>query len=244
MAAESLSIVIPAYNEGPDVGAVVDECRALFEAHGWTGEIVACDDGSRDDTLEVLRERARENPFLRVLSHPVNRGVGETLRTLYREARGDLVCFLPADGQVRPSQVPALLAGLGRFDVVIGHRVRRRDPFWRCWSAAVYNASLRVLFGLRIRDVDSVTLFRRETLEVDAARCRGIVMCAELLLWARARGFRIGEVPVEHQARLRGEQTGGRPGFIFMAMRELVLLRLRLWMERPSTPAARGAHRP
>ena len=176
----------------------------------------------------------QEIPILRVLSHPVNLGVGEALRTLYGNARGALVCFLPADGQVPPSQVPALLAGLAHYDVVIGHRVRRRDPFWRRWSALVYNASLRLLFGLCLCDVDSVTLFRREALEVAAVRSRGIIMCAELLLRARDRGFRIGEVPVEHHPRHLGSQTGGRPHFIFTAMRELILLRLRVWGDSPA----------
>ena len=225
-AGERLSIVVPAYNESASLADVVAQARAVVACWPGGGDVLVCDDGSTDDTASVLARLAGEpGAPLRVVRHPRNLGVGMALRTLYDAADGELVFFVPGDGQVSVDQFPVMAGALDRYDVVVGRRRHRADPFWRRFNAGIYNLVLRVLFRLPLHDVDSVTLFRTGVLRAVRVRSRSVVMCAELLVRARRRGYRVGEVDVAHRPRRSGAQTGGRPGFILRAMAELA----RLW---------------
>lgn len=215
----SLSIVIPAYNESANLPSVIAEAVALDPA-----EILVCDDASTDNTPSVLASLAARHPSLRILRNPQNLGVALTLARLYREARGPLVFFAPGDGQVGAAQVARLLPLLDRADVVVGVRRHRRDPQLRRINARVYNLAVRILLGLNVQDVDSVTLFRKEVLDAVQCRSRGIVRCAELLVRARRLGYRVAEAEVEHRPRVAGRQTGAGVGFIATAAVELARL--------------------
>jgi hypothetical protein len=111
-------------------------------------------------------------------------------------------------------------------DVVVGYRIKRADPPHRLFIAWTYNHLLRVVFGLRVHDVDcAFKLIRREVAEVVDPDAGGAFFSAEFLLRARHLGFTVTEVGVHHYRRVLGKPKGATPAVIFRTIREMLALR-------------------
>lgn len=222
MAGPSVSIIVPACNDALTLRQVVEGAAAHLEGAGVPYEIVVIDDGSRDGTGQVLDELAARNPRVKPHHHPINLGFGRTIRELYGLAAMDLACSLPGDDQFPAGNLDAMLAVMDRCDLVIGWRHPRRDPWRRRLQSGVYNLLLRLLFGWRVRDVNSIKLVRREVLQRVRLDSGSPFVDAELCLRAARLGYRIGEVEVEHRERRHGEASGGRWRTIAETLRDLV----------------------
>ena len=143
----SLSVVIPAYNEGDSVHRVIEKIRDL-RPHA---EIIVVDDASKDSTAEVAREAGA-----RVIRHPYNKGNGAAVKTGIRAARGDVVLLLDADGQHPPEDIDHVLAGIGEYDLVVGARTRQSETSWvRDLGNGIFNGLASYLAGRRIPDLTS-----------------------------------------------------------------------------------------
>ena len=160
----SISLVIPAYNDETTVGRLVTDSVALLEKVCPDYEIIVTNDGSKDSTLSILNDLASTNPRIRVINHVVNMGYGATIRELYLAGKKDLIGSLPGDYQYAPKELIQMAEGLRNYDFVIGLRVHRNDPWRRKLQSKVYNLTLRVLYGHKHKDVNSIKLFRREIL--------------------------------------------------------------------------------
>ncbi len=215
-----LSVVIPAFQEEGSLEETLTRTFAVLEGLGRSHEVVVCDDGSRDGTPRVLTELNQRHPGLRTLRHPSNQGVGQALKTLYREARGEWVLFLPADGQVAADQIPRMLA---RQDaaVVLGWRHPRRDPLPRRVASWGYNLLVGLLWGLKVRDVDSVVLYRRDVLDI-TFRSRDLCLPVEILVKAVRRGLSWAEIPIEHHPRRAGRAWGANPRVVLRTLVDLL----------------------
>ncbi len=218
----SISVVIPAYNEAATIEAVVQDALETLEEVTPCSEVLVGNDGSTDGTQEILDRLAATHPEVGVIHTYPNRGVARNCLDLYRRARGDLVAFFPGDGQVLPRELRHLLTGRDRFDLVVGYRQRRRDPGHRRLNAWLWNAATRVLFRLPVRDVDSVKLFPGDFVRTVPVESRSPFMETEILIRARQRGLRIGNVVVEHLPRTGGRASGARPRVILTALGEMV----------------------
>ncbi len=142
------SIVIPAYNEGETISAVVEAAR---KAIGADGEILVIDDGSTDDTAGLARAAGA-----RVIRHPYNIGNGASVKTGIREARGEVLILLDGDGQHRPDDIPRFLEKIGDYDMVIGARAWRSHASFLRWGAnTLFNLFARYLTGMKIADMTS-----------------------------------------------------------------------------------------
>jgi glycosyltransferase involved in cell wall biosynthesis len=240
-----LSYFFPAHNEEANLADLVAE--ALVELPGLADEfeIIVVNDGSRDRTAQIADELAAAHPgVVRAVHHPTNLGYGAALRTGFRTARHDLVCFTDGDRQFRVGDLGRLTARLAAGDspdVVVGYRIKRADPVVRTVYARAYRLANRIFYGLRVRDVDcACKLFRREALGGIRVESGGAFFSAELLIKLRRRGRRVVEVGVPHYPRTAGSPTGARPSVIFRAVKDFWGLRLRLWAG-PDAALARGA---
>lgn len=200
-------------------------------------EVVIVDDGSTDRTPELADALAAAHPEVRVV-HQENRGYGGALRTGFASSRGRLISFSDGDLQFDLTEMGRLLARLDDpaarpVDVVIGYRIKRRDPAHRIFIAKTYNAIVSVLFGLRVRDIDcAMKLFRREVFDGLRLDADSPFLSAELLIKLRARGERIAQVGVNHYPRTAGTNTGASFRKILRTFRDIGRLRVALWLHR------------
>jgi glycosyltransferase involved in cell wall biosynthesis len=220
-----LSVIAPCYNEAANLPELVERVRLLFARRELAGELILVDDGSRDGSAALLEARRRADPRARVITHPANRGYGAALRSGLRAARGDLVFFSDADLQFDLAELEALLALAAQCDVVAGYRAPRRDPWPRRALAFGWGSCVRLLFDLPVRDIDcAFKVFHRRVLEAIPIASIGAFVNTEILVRAQSLGFRIQQVPVSHQPRRHGRQSGARPRVILRALLELATL--------------------
>ncbi|MEE9615958.1 MAG: glycosyltransferase family 2 protein [Anaerolineae bacterium] len=228
----SLSVVLPAYNEEANVERAVEGVSSVAQQLGIDYEIILVNDGSTDRTGEIARELMQRVPSFRLVEHYPNRGYGGSLRAGFAAATGDLIAFVPADNQFDFGEISRLLERLDEADIVSGYRAERQDTFIRKLNGFGWNMLVRLLFGYLCRDIDcGFKLFRREVLERVTIASDGAMIDTEFLAGARARGFRIAEVPVTHLPRVAGEPTGANLKVIAKAFRDLVRFRQRLSRE-------------
>lgn len=233
---KGLSIVVPAYNEEPNVAGTVREIAKVAPRLSMDYEILVVNDGSRDRTGEIVRELMQEIPHSRLLEHYPNRGYGGALKAGFASASYDLIAFVPADGQFLFAEIDLFLSLIASADIVCGYRARRQDNLLRRLNGWGWNSAVRLLFGYLARDIDcGFKLLRREVLDRVPLPSDGAMIDTELLAGARARGFRIADVPVTHLPRVAGEATGANPRVILRAFRELLDFRLELSRELRAT---------
>lgn len=237
-----LSFFFPAYNEEGTVEAVVREGLAVLPRFSDDLEVIVIDDGSTDRTGEMADGLAAADPRVRVVHHRPNRGYGGAIRSGISSATKPYVFYTDGDRQFDLDDLERLLPLLDRADAAIGYRARRADPPRRLFIAWVYNGLIRVLFAAPFRDVDcAFKLFRRAVFErvpLSRVRSNGAFFSPELLLVLRAAGVRIEQVAVRHFPRAAGEEKGATPRVVMRAIRDLLLLRLRLWLTPRSQRAA------
>jgi len=187
---------------------LVREVREALSGTSLAYEVIAVDDGSVDDTFEVLARLRGEDPRLKVIRFSRNFGQTAALAAGFAHATGGVIVSLDGDLQNDPADIPRLLAKLEQgYDLVTGWKRRRRDPLRRVLASKLFNASARLLSNLRLRDLNSgFKIMRREV-------AHEIPLYGELHrfmpLLAHWRGFRVGEVAVEHRVRPYGKSKYG-----------------------------------
>ncbi len=202
-----LSLFFPAYNDSGTIASMV--VSALLAARALTPdhEVIVVNDGSRDNTPQILDELARMYPQVRIVHHVKNRGYGGALRSGFAAATKEYVFYTDGDAQYDPSEVALLWQRLGPdVDLVNGYKISRSDPLHRIVIGRLYHHTVKLLFGLRVRDVDCDfrlmrrSIFDRVTLTKDSG-----VICLEMMKKITDAGFRIAEVPVHHFHRAYGK---------------------------------------
>jgi len=225
----SLSVLFPAYNDAPSLPDLIRRTFAVLEQHVADYEVIVVNDGSHDQTGEVLEDlQRRHGPLLRVVTHPQNRGYGGALRSGFAAATKDWVFYTDGDGQYDPGELPALLALAGPgIGLVNGYKLERHDPQHRIWIGNTYNFCARLLFRIRLRDIDcDYRLIRRELLEKLHLRSTSGTICVELVRKLELAGCGVAETGVHHYPRLHGRSQ-------FFRLRSLAvtfLQILRLWL--------------
>jgi glycosyltransferase involved in cell wall biosynthesis len=223
----SLSIFFPAYNEEENIAATIASANRVAKESPYISdyEIIIVDDGSSDRTAPVANELAKNNPRVRVVEHGTNKGYGAALKTGLDAARMEYVFFTDADLQFDIVELQNLLVHLSTYDVVVGYRAPRQDPWMRLLNARGWNILNRLLFGLRVRDIDcAFKIFKRELIQNLTLKSEGAMINAEILIKLKRDGVRIKEVPVSHLPRRAGSPTGAKPSVILRAFREMVTL--------------------
>jgi len=204
---KGLSVFFPAYNDSGTIASLV--ITALTSARKLTSdfEVIVVNDGSADKTAEILDELARTYPEVRVVHHERNRGYGGALRTGFATATRDLVFYTDGDAQYDPSEMELLWRRLDdAVDVVNGYKISRSDPIHRIIIGRVYHHTVKVLFGLGVRDVDcDFRLIRRSVFDKVRLEKNSGVICLEMMKKITDAGFRIAEVPVHHYHRAHGK---------------------------------------
>jgi dolichyl-phosphate beta-glucosyltransferase len=234
MSSPYLSVVIPAYNEALRIGVSLEKVRQYLRTRNFTAELVVVDDGSSDETPEILIEAADHFSAMRVLRNEPNRGKGYSVRRGVLESRGELVLFTDADLSSPIEEANKLIGALEsqHADAAVGSRAleRRligvRQPFYREYSGRVFNLLVRAFTGLKIRDTQcGFKLFRRATTRraFELQRVEGFGFDPELLFLVQRLGGKTVEVPVRWNdnpaTRVRFLRDSSRMFFDLAALR-------------------------
>jgi glycosyltransferase involved in cell wall biosynthesis len=203
-----LSVFFPAYNDSGTIASLV--IRSVQVARTLTPdfEVIVINDGSRDSTAEILDELAKVYAGnVRVVHHEKNRGYGGALRTGFATASKELIFYTDGDAQYDPAEMTLLWPEMRpEVDWVNGYKISRSDPFHRIIIGRVYHHIVKMLFGLRVRDVDcDFRLIRRRVFDTVRLEKNSGVICLEMMKKFHDAGFRVAEVPVHHYHRAYGK---------------------------------------
>lgn len=203
-----VSICIPAYNEAEVIAETVREAGEVLDALGGENEIVVVDDGSADATWSILQELKAREPRLRPVRHERNQGNPAALKTLVKEARGDVIFHIGADREWKMSEMPRMLEVLeAGNDVVIGVRREKQYTPWRKFVSGTYNLLVALLWGRHFGDLGSIKMARASLWKRLPFDTTSVFMNAERILIAHRSGARIATLPVEHVARTTGRSS-------------------------------------
>jgi glycosyltransferase involved in cell wall biosynthesis len=225
----SLSVFFPAYNDAPSLPGLLARTFATLQSHVVDYEVIVVNDGSYDDTAGVLEQlRGQYGDRLRLVTHPSNRGYGGALRSGFQAATKEFVFYTAGDSQYDVDELPRLLALVGPdTGLVNGYKLERHDPAHRIWIGKTYNFCARLLFRIRIRDIDcDYRLIRRALLERIHLTSTSGTICVELVRKLEMTGCGVLETGVHHYPRLYGKSQFFRLRSLATTLYELV----RLWM--------------
>jgi glycosyltransferase involved in cell wall biosynthesis len=224
-----LSVFFPAYNDGGTIASMV--VGALLAARRLTPdhEVIVVNDGSRDVTPQLLDELARAYPEVRIVHHEGNRGYGGALRSGFAAATKEYVFYTDGDAQYDPAEMVLLWERMGEgVDLVNGYKISRSDPLHRIVIGRAYHYAVKLLFGLRVRDVDcDFRLMRRSIFDRVRLTKNSGVICLEMMKKIQDAGFRIAEVPVHHYHRAYGKSQF----FNFRRIARTAADVMKLWLE-------------
>jgi len=211
--APRVSVVIPLYNEAESLPELHSQLFDVFRKTGWSYELIFVDDGSRDESLDVLTRLQAKDPCVRVISFRRNFGKSAALATGFRAVRGTFVITMDADLQDDPAEIPALIGKLEEgFDLVSGWKKTRHDPISKTVPSKFFNYTTSVLSGVRLHDFNcGLKAYRYDVvkeLPVYGELHRFLPVLAFKL------GYRITELPVLHHARKYGKTKFGLNRFV------------------------------
>lgn len=241
-----LSVFFPMWNERDYIARALDaatqECRELLDAGEISDyEVIIVDDASTDGTSELADRAAAADPRVRVVHHDSNRKLGGSMKSGFAAATGDVVLYTDADLPFDMHEVHKAVRLMRYYnaDVVSAYRFDRTgEGYVRTVYSALYNLMVRVLFGVRVRDVNfAFKLCRARIFEHFTLRSEGSFIDAELVVSARKLGFEVIQFGVDYFPRTRGVSTLSSLSVIRRIVREMFQLRREL---RGLQPVVRG----
>ena len=241
------SIVIPAYNESERLATSIPKVMEYVHGRGWQAEVLVVNDGSRDDTADVVRRLAADDPAIVLVENPGNRGKGYSVRNGMLRARGTVALFTDADLSSPITEADKLFAALGEgADIAIGSRWLKRElqterqPWIRQLYGRLFNLGLRIVLGLGYKDTQcGFKAFNRRAIEdiFPRQQIERWGFDPELLFLAKKFRLRTTEVAVEwahdHRSKINPLRDGLRMGG------EVLKIRWNDWMGRYREPSFR-----
>lgn len=202
----ALSIVIPAYNEGQNIGLTLEKLASLCQSHHW--EVIIVDDGSSDDTVEQIVKHTNGG-CVRLVRHHYNLGYGAALKTGIRQAQAPYVATMDSDGQHDPRELLKLLPSLPEYDLVVGQRTQLiHSNLWRMPGKWFLGWLANYLTRQTIPDLNSgMRIFRRETILKYLHLCSdGFSFSTTSTLIFFNRGYQVTYIPIQVHPR-NGKST-------------------------------------
>jgi glycosyltransferase involved in cell wall biosynthesis len=229
-----LSVFFPMWNEQDYIERAIEaareECEDLMSSGDISDyEIIVIDDASTDDTAVIAERIAQQDPRVILVRHPENRKLGGSIKSGFAAATGDVVLYTDADLPFDMHDVHKAMRLLRYYnaDVVSAYRFDRTgEGYVRTVYSFFYNMMVRVLFGVRMRDINfAFKLCRSRIFEHVSLKSEGSFIDAELVVKAQKYGYSVIQFGVDYFPRTRGVSTLSSPSVIFKILREARSLR-------------------
>lgn len=228
-----ISVVIPVLNEEDSVQTLADQVTSVLDGLGRSCELVFVDDGSRDRTVERIRQARATEPRVRLVRFRRNFGKAAALCAGFDASQGGLIVTMDGDLQDDPAEIPRLVEKLEteELDLVSGWKQQRQDPVSKRLPSKVFNWVTRKLARIDLHDFNSgFKVYRREVLEE-------IALYGELHRYipvlAARKGFTVGEIPVKHHKRRHGTSKYGWDRFYKGLLDLITVLFITRYTRRP-----------
>lgn len=226
---ESLSVIIPAYNEEGNLPNLIKVTLKEVKKISKNFEIIIINDGSKDKTAQVANVLAKTYKEVRVMHHKKNKGLALAWRTGIKAAKKDLILYIEGDGQQPFKDQYSLLRKIKNHDLVLGYRSERFDytAFRKCLSYG-YLFLIWLLFGLRYQDVGWSQAYRRKIFDKIKMKSVTPFFDTEVIIKARRYGFRITEARSYYRSRETGSTSLGNIKTAYVMFEEMIKMRLGL----------------
>lgn len=230
----SVSAFFPCYNDAMSIGKMVRDVRESLVASVSDFEIIVVNDGSSDNSLEVLQELQKEITELQIVNHEVNRGYGGALISGIAASTKQWVFYTDGDAQYDAREISRCIDSVtASSDIIQGFKIGRGDPFHRRLIGRVYHHSVRLLFRLPVRDTDcDFRLMRKSILDKFRLQSTTGVICVEMMHAFNRVDARFVEVGVSHYHRPHGKSQFFRVPAVSRSALQLLQLWTRLMLRR------------
>lgn len=202
------SIILPSYNEADNLPSLLRDIKERFNGLGITYEIIVVDDGSTDNTQDILIFLSKETSELNNTKIWPNAGFGAAVIKGLSLARGDVLGFMDADGQIEAKYLLQLFLKLTKdgFDFCKAKRVKRDDGFRRVFTSKIYNLIFKITFGGNIDDVCGKPKIFTKTFydKIKPIISKRWFIDSEIIIKAIGQKSRVGELPIVFLARKKG----------------------------------------
>jgi len=232
MGLKKISLVIPVHNEEENIPIVYEEVKSilekLFQMKGYNYEIIFVNDGSTDNTLEILKNLKQKDPFLRILNMDRNRGQAAGLSAGFFYAKGDIIITMDGDGQNDPKYIKNLIEKIEEgYKVVTGYRIKRKEPFiTRVLPSKIANWLISLVTGLKVKDNGCSLKAYLSSIPKKFQIPHGFHRFIPALFGVKNKD--VFEIPIIDRPRLHGKTHYGLKR-TFEVIRDLLTIRFILW---------------
>ena len=206
-----ITFINPIYNEEQNIARMLANLFAVLNQHPeWNWEVILIEDGSRDNTLAVLRNEVVKYPNTRLIIHEKNMGYNASLRDGLRASRGQYMMYIGADEEFDSSEIPQFVEILrkGEADVLLGVRWQRNAyQLFRFFLSVIYIFFLNWLYKVRINDYNWSQAWNRKVFEKIELTSHSLFVLPEIIVKAIDLGFKIKEIPSNHRGRQWGKSS-------------------------------------
>lgn len=225
----SISAFFPCYNDGGTIGSMVVLAFQALDKICDDYEVLVVDDGSVDHSRDVLLELKKKYVRMRLIFHEKNLGYGGALRSGFKNATKEYVFYTDGDAQYNPLELENLVSKLNDgIHIVNGYKKQRNDSAYRIIIGKIYNYVMKLLFGIKISDIDcDFRLIRRSVFDSIELKHNSGVICVEMIKKMQDAGFCFTEVGISHYFRSYGRSQF----FNFKRLFKVAFDIIRLWYE-------------
>lgn len=222
-----LSVFFPAYNEEQNIKTTLQKAEEVLKTLNLKNyEMIVVNDGSKDKTGQIVAEMQSQNPHIRLVDHPINKGYGGALKTGFNESKYEWVAFADSDGQFDFGEITKMIEKVDQADLVLGYRLNRADSTVRKITTLGWSMIARVLLGLSVKDYScGFKLINKKVYNAILPLVgEEKVTQIEMFVKAKRQGFRFAEVGVHHYPRVYGQQTGANLRVVLKSIKDLFKL--------------------
>jgi len=228
----NISLIIPLYNEEGSINELYSQISTVIKNNNYSYEVLFIDDGSTDDSLNILKQLNKKDKHIKIISFQKNNGKSAALAEGFRNAIGDVVITMDADLQDDPNEIPKLIESINSgFDLVSGWKKKRHDPITKTVPSKLFNYTTALLTGIKIHDFNcGLKAYRKQVI-------KEIPVYGELHRYlpvlAHWRGYKVGELVVQHHPRKFGKTKFGARRFLSGFFDLLTVLFLTRYKQKP-----------
>ena len=221
---EGLSVILPAYNEAGNLEEIIPDVVTFLRSYASKFEVIVVNDGSKDNTEEILSQLCKNYPELKAISYKENKGYGYAIRKGIKNAKFEWILIMDCDGQFKIESLIPFWERREKYDFLTGYRSPRVDNIYRKTLAKIGNLIGNFFLGYKVKDINcAFKLFRKSLIQKLNLKANGNAIFFEILLGLFKRGFKnFLQLPVKHYQRKQGKQSGGDLKVIFKLISEAI----------------------